>query len=172
MPYKSNMEQAGRAIHAARVRGLQMAGDRLIRGVVKRLAGGYTTGQWVSGTNTSSVVRTEPMRLRGIWTVLVGTSIDDPPYPLFWEVGFNQRQVAWKNEKGQWVSPKYIKRGKDLVLNPTKFVRKERWGPALREDAEHIQAAFVRGFRKALDANGNLRVAGTVRLRDVAEAAD
>ena len=72
-------------------------------------------------------VATQPQRLRGVWTVLIGTSIDDPPYPVYWELGF-------------------------LSIFSNKWERVEVWGPALRDSADDAQRAFARVFRKTWDA--------------------
>jgi hypothetical protein len=171
--YKSNMKAVGIRFHNARTRGLQAAAQVVVNAVVLGLRGGYTTGEWVTGMNTGSVVTFGPFRSPTGWRILVGTSVKDPPYPLFWEVGFMQRQVAWKNKQGKWVSPKYIKRGGELVLNPTKFVRKPVWEPAFSGSVDRQVAAFSRAFRRTFGSG----VTVTAQLRppigeQVSEAAD
>lgn len=144
MSYRSNKAQVGRMLHEARVAGLTAAGMRIVRAVQDGLRGGYTSGAFVTGTNTSSVVMTEPQRLRGVWAVLIGTSIDDPPYPVYWELGH-------------------------LSIFSGRWERKEVWGPALRNNADKAQAAFVRVFRRTLDAS---RLAAIANAIETLEAAD
>jgi hypothetical protein len=145
MPYKSNLAAVGRALHQARSAGLTAAAQQVVNRVQTGLRGGYTSGAFVTGLNTSSVVKTEPMRLRGVWTVLIGTSIHDPPYPVYWELGH-------------------------LNIFSGRYERKEVWGPALRDSAEKAQAAFSRVFRRVLDAQRPFAVAAA--LDQMSEAAD
>ena len=136
--YKSNMAFVGRKLHEARTTGLEFAAQQVVNRVVRGLEGGYTSGAFVTGTNTSSVVATDPFRLRGVWTVLIGTSIDDPPYPVYWELGF-------------------------LSIFSNRWERKEVWGPALRDSADRARRAFQRGFRSVMEG-GSAQVAASVML--------
>lgn len=141
--YVSHKARVGRALHEARVQGMKAAAQQVVNQVQKGLRGGYTTGAFATGTASNSVVMTEPERLRGIWTILIGTSIDDPPYPVYWELGH-------------------------LNVFSAKWERKEVWGPALRDSADRAQRAFARVYKAhlsgglaalAADAAGDLMAA-------------
>lgn len=145
--YRSNMAQVGRALHEARVHALKAAAQQVVNQVIRGLEGGYTSGAFVTGTNTSSVVATEPMRLRGVWTVLIGTSIDDPPYPVYWELGH-------------------------LNIFSNRWERKEVWGPALRDSAEKARAAYARVYKRMTQGGGSVAAAVTLLDSVYSEAAD
>jgi hypothetical protein len=145
MAYRSNLAAVGRALHQARVAGMNAAAQQIVNRVVRGLRGGYTSGAFVTGTNTSSVVATQPQRLRGVWTVLIGTSIDDPPYPVYWELGH-------------------------LNIFSGRWERKEVWGPALRDSADDAQRAFARVFRRTWEAGRALALADAMGQMD--QAAD
>jgi hypothetical protein len=124
--YKSNLRLVAGRTQRATDAGLRAAAQVIVNAVVRGLAGGYKSGKFVTGLNTASVVSTDPMTRFGERVILVGTSIKDPAYPLFWEVGFFSR---WSR----------------------KFERKEVWGPALRDNADRAQAAFARAARRAVE---------------------
>ena len=124
--YTSNLKVVKVLMDMATMQGLEFAANQIRNRVVLGLRGGYTSGQFVTGTNTGSVVTTEPQYLgMGRWRILIGTSINDPPYPLYWELGhFN--------------------------IFSRKFERKEVWGPALADGADAARKAFARGFNRSM----------------------
>ena len=123
--YKSNLRIVAKRLDKGTDAGLVAAGQQIVNGVQRGLRGGYKGGAFVTGTNTSSVVMTEPMTRFMERLVLIGTSIADPAYPLFWEIGhFN--------------------------IFTRKFERKEVWGPALRDNADKARAAFARAVKRAI----------------------
>lgn len=143
--YKSNMKAVGLAMHKARTLALQAAAQQVVNEVVDRLRGGYTSGAYVTGTNTSSVVTHGPFRAQGEWRILVGTSIADPPYPVYWELGH-------------------------LNIFMADWVRKPIWAPAFEDTIDRQVAAFTRVFRKNFAFGGG--VTARVTMPTFSEAAD
>ena len=55
--------------------------------VKRRLLEGYTSGAFTTGNAASSVARGEPQRDGDGFTIPVGSTQTNPPYPLYWELG-------------------------------------------------------------------------------------
>lgn len=104
-----------------------VAAATVIQNAVKRgLRGGYTSGDFVTGTNVNHVLRSEPEFRGGIGEIRVGTDLN-PCYPLFWEIGHYN-------------------------IFTRKFERKEVWGPAYHDSRDDAIAAFQRVFARGLAA--------------------
>ena len=87
--------------------------------VKRKLRGGYTSGQFVTGTVLNSVTRSEPVRTANGWKIVVGTNV---MYALYWELGhFN--------------------------LFMRRFVRVEHWRLAMIESRDLQREAFARVAR-------------------------
>lgn len=67
--------------------GLVASGYQYYNELKRRLAGGYTTGDYVTGNVLNSITVSPPFDRNGVRTVLIGTSQTDPPYPAYWEFG-------------------------------------------------------------------------------------
>jgi hypothetical protein len=124
--YRSNLRLVAARTERATDAGLRAAAQQIVNAVVRGLRGGYKSGRFVTGLNTASVVSTDPMTRFGERVILVGTSIADPAYPLYWEVGHNNR----------WTG---------------RFERKEVWGPALRDNADRARAAYARASKRMVE---------------------
>lgn len=156
MAYHSNVAPVkamlGRAARAGLVAAVQPPRTRVMRELKK----GFTTGKWRHAMEgiLGRVAVTPPFLRNGKLTILLGLrKFAGYEYGLAWELGFRQRLVVWFDEKRQqWVSPKTLRRRKkgggiEEVPNPTRFVRKEIWRPALLETAAQQQRAFVRAYQ-------------------------
>lgn len=107
--------------------------------VKRRLAGGYTSGDFVTGDALNHVGISVPVPDGDGWAIRVGSSLGDPtwtrgsgkaaPYPWFWEVGHHNV-----------------------------FTRKWEcvpiWGPALEATREQCTTAFARVYRRVMNAAG------------------
>lgn len=111
--------------------GLAAAAQVVVNRVKQDLRGGYISGDFVTGLNTASVIKTEPFTRGGERTILVGTSIHDPEYPLYWEVGH-------------------------VNAFTRKFERKEIWRPALMDTKERQYRAFQRVSARVMDLGMDL----------------
>jgi hypothetical protein len=100
MTWTSNLPRVQAAIDAAVCDGLT-AGARHYAGEVMRdLAGGYTSGAFVTGAVMRSVTVVPAVRVGDTYEALVGTNL---LYALFWEVGHQnlftrryERQEVWR----------------------------------------------------------------------------
>lgn len=88
--------------------------------VKRRLRGGYTSGQFVTGNVINSVTRSEPVKTPNGWRIVVGTNV---PYALYWELGhFN--------------------------LFMRRFARVEHWRLSMIDTQRQQQEAFGRVFKQ------------------------
>jgi hypothetical protein len=127
--YTSRIGAAKRLTERAIDAGLVAAAQVVVNRVKTDLRGGYRSGDFVTGLNTASVIKTEPFSRAGARTILVGTSITDPGYPLFWELGH-------------------------VSAFTRRFERKEVWRPALMDTKEQQYRAFVRVSARVMAGGG------------------
>jgi hypothetical protein len=93
----------------------------------RRLRGGYTSGQFVTGNAINSITRSEPVRTANGWKIVVGTNV---LYMLYWELGhFN--------------------------LFMRRFARVEHWRLTMIDTRAQQQEAFTRVFRQYAGAPGS-----------------
>ncbi len=84
MSWKSNVAAVSRRLEAADRAGLIAMQGIVYNEVKRRLRGGYTSGDFVTGHNWDAVTRGEPERTADGHIGKVGTNV---PYALFWELG-------------------------------------------------------------------------------------
>lgn len=122
MPYASSLAAVEAQMNRARDAGLIAAAQVVVNRVKEKLAGGYTSGAFVTGHVLNSVTRTEPADENGVRVIRVGSNVN---YALFWELGH-------------------------VNLFTRKFERVEKWVPALVETAQQQADAFARVFARFL----------------------
>lgn len=117
------------AVRIAQAKGLYAAALVLQNAVKRGLAGGYTSGNFVTGTNIKHVLISEPsFNPDGSGEIRVGTDLN-PCYPLFWELGhFN--------------------------IFTRKYERVEVWRPAYEENRQAAIEAFRRVFKRWVNTFG------------------
>lgn len=86
--WKSNLPELERRLADAQRGGLIGAAQVGLNAIRRALRGGYTSGEYVTGTSANSFTRTEPAQENGVWSVRIGTPL---LYPLFWELGWHDR---------------------------------------------------------------------------------
>jgi hypothetical protein len=114
----------GDRFEGAAARGLFAAAYVYYDEIKRRLAGGYTTGAWVTGQLLNSIAIQPPALEGGDLVARVGTPVR---YALYWELGHNN-------------------------VFTRRFERQERWFPAAIDTQPEQQAAFVRAFTDGLTA--------------------
>jgi hypothetical protein len=119
MGYQSNLPTVLSQMQRGRAAGLLAAAAVVENRVKQQLAGGYTSGRFVTGHVLASVNHSEPEVAGPTGYILVGT---DVMYALFWEVGHNN-------------------------LFTRKHERVEVWVPALFSTRAEQLAAYQRAFR-------------------------
>ena len=122
MPYRSNLPGVTAQMDRARDAALIASAQIVINEVKEKLAGGYTSGLFVTGNVLNSVTRTEPIDENGVRTIRVGTNVN---YALFWEIGHRN-------------------------LFSRRFERKEVWVPALLSTAQRQADAWARTYARFL----------------------
>ena len=120
MAYQSNLAAVQAQMHRARDAGLIAAAQVVVNAVKEDLAGGYTSGAFVTGNVLNSVTRTDPTDENGVRVIRVGSDVD---YALFWEIGHRN-------------------------LFTRRFERNEVWVPALLRTAQQQADAFARVFAR------------------------
>ena len=126
MSYQSNLPQVTARHKAATAAGLLAAAAVVETKVKESLAGGYTSGAFVTGNVMNSVNHSEPEIGPNGAFILVGT---DVMYALYWEVGhFN--------------------------LFTRKFERVEKWMPAFLGSRAEQMAAFQRVYARLMGGGG------------------
>lgn len=127
----SRMDQAAR-------NGLTAAANVYRNAVKRELAGGYTSGKFVTGHGINAVTQTAPERESGGLALRVGTNAKGPndySYPLGWELGhFN--------------------------IFSGRYERVPIWLPALTTALPEMQAALARVYRRTM-TEGAIPTLGT-----------
>jgi hypothetical protein len=118
--YTSNFASVRAQMEQARDAGLIAAAQVVINDEKRRLAGGFTSGLFVTGNILNSVTRTEPADENGVRVIRVGTNV---VYAAPWELGH-------------------------VNLFSRKFERVETWVPALFSTAQQQALAFARVFAR------------------------
>ncbi len=121
--WNSNLPELNRRFDLAQQKGLR-AGAEVLRNAIKRkLRGGYTSGQFVTGNVINSVTISNAERVGGVWAIRVGSNL---MYALYWELGhFN------------------------LFLN--RFIRVEKWRIAWLESRNEVREAYTRVATRVLE---------------------
>ena len=124
MSYKGGLadfyrKRRTRATHAALKASAQVIVNGLKEPKPQGLRGGYTTGDFITGTLLNSIFISEPFQgANGTWFVLVGTNL---AYALYWEVGH-------------------------VNLYTRKYERQERWRPTLLRKIDQAVAVYHRAY--------------------------
>lgn len=136
MSYTSNLAtveaQMNRALDAALIAAVQVPLNR----VKEQLAGGYTTGDFVTGASVNHATRTDPTTENGVRVIRFGTDLD---YNLDWELGFVPARGVFSPGIGR------------NTQGPIGLQRKEIWVPALFDTAQQQALAFGRTFVRFMD---------------------
>lgn len=88
------------------------------------LAGGYTSGDFVTGNLLNSIFTTEPQQDTEGWSIYVAT---DLMYAVYWEYGHY-----------------------NIFLR--RYIREERWRPTLARKQDDVFAAFRRVYDRMMSA--------------------
>jgi hypothetical protein len=94
--------------------GLIAAAETYMAPVKERLQEGYTTGRYTTGNAANSVARGEPEVSGDGAAIAVGSTQVSPPYPLYWEVGF-QSAFSGKAERVEIWVPAMVEMRQQLV---------------------------------------------------------
>lgn len=125
--FTDNSDKFYEASRRARIDGLFAATQIVINAVKRGLRGGYTSGNFVTGTVINSVTRSEVEEsLDGSMEQRVGSNL---PYALFWELGHHN-------------------------VFTRKFERVEIWVPAVTGNLEQIRSAYARAYVASLKRSG------------------
>ena len=128
MPYTGGLALVFRTRHDKAVDGALKVGAQVIVNGLKDskplgLRGGYTSGDFVSGTLLNSIFISEVFKSASGKFRLIGTNLD---YALFWEVGhFN--------------------------LFTQRYERQERWRPTLLRKLDQAYEAYHRAYATAMN---------------------
>jgi len=112
---------------AAQQAGLRASAYIVYNAVKRALAGGYTSGDFVTGNVINSVTIGAVFEEAGIFGVRIGSNVN---YALFWEVG------GWN-------------------VFTRKFERVEIWRPALIDTRDEQAAAFARAYKRSMLGQGS-----------------
>jgi len=111
MPWTSRIPQMQAALDRAIQDGLNAGAQHYANEEKRELAGGYTSGDFVTGNVLNSVTVVPAQRVGAAWEARVGTNV---MYALFWEIGH-------------------------LNLFTRRFERVETWRPVLVREAGRIR---------------------------------
>ena len=126
MPYTGSMAGTFAARHRrATDAALEAGAQELINGLKEQkpqgLAGGYTSGAFVTGNLLNSITATEPLRGPGGSAFIY--VMTDVPYARYWEEGH-------------------------VNLFTRKYEREERWGTTLLRKMDDIHEAYARVYKR------------------------
>ena len=102
--------------------GLIAAAETYMAPVKERLQRGYTSGDFTTGNAANSVARGEPEVTSDGAEIAVGSTQVDPPYPLYWEVGF-QSVFTGKHERVEVWVPTMVQMRDHLVAVAAQEIR-------------------------------------------------
>ena len=168
MSYRSNRPAVRALLDRATDAGLLAAASVVQREVKRRIAPGYTTGEYVTGTALNNVIVSRPATEGLARVIRVGApamarnretgETESLMYILHWELG-------WRPAFGARVYDAETDRG-SLVQDagPRRLLRKEIWRPSLFDTRVAQQREFVGAFRGAWF--------GAPVVRPTSEAAD
>jgi hypothetical protein len=108
--------------------GLIAAAEVYVTEVKERLEKGYTSGAFVTGNNANAVARGEPEVSGDGVAIQVGSRQVDPPYPLYWELGFHSVFTGKYERVEVWV--------------PTLMELRERMTRIVAEEIKAIDGAL------------------------------
>jgi len=120
--YRSNIPRLVDALRRARADALIAATQVHINGFKRALAGGYTSGDFVSGNTLNHVTRTDPQDIGDEMRIAVGTNL---MYNLYWELGH-------------------------INLFLRRFVRVEIWLPTFLQNATRAARVYAAYLKNAI----------------------
>lgn len=112
--WKTNIPEINRVLLQSRGPALIVAAQILINAVKRGLRGGYTSGDFATGTSVNHVTRTDPVAIGDEMKLAVGTNL---LYDLMWEIGHHN-------------------------LYTGRYERVEVWVPALHASAVQMKNAY------------------------------
>lgn len=130
--WSSNARQVFEALEEGSRLGVTAMLSVVANEVKRKLAGGYTSGDFVTGLVSSSVTWSDPKMIAGVMTGYVGTNL---LYALYWEMGHHNTFTR-------------------------KFERVEIWVPALLSTGPEQQRVFFAQMESVLGTIPNLITKG------------
>jgi len=83
--------------------GLIAAAESAVTDQKELLERGYTSGAFVTGNNVNAVARGEPVVTPHGGSIAYGSRQTDPPYPMYWELGFMSAFTGKHERVETWV---------------------------------------------------------------------
>jgi hypothetical protein len=142
--YTSNLAAVRTQMNRALDAGLIAAAQVPLNAIKKALAGGYTTGDYVTGASVSAATRTDPTDENGVRVIRIGTKLG---YNRDWEMGFVPARGVFSPGLGR------------ATQGPIGFRRKEIWVPNFFGTANEQALAFGRTFVRFMDQGPRLNAA-------------
>lgn len=122
--WQSNIPAVLTRLQVAKRDALIVAAQLYVNEMKRRLAGGYTSGDFVTGATVNHVTRTAPrVEPGGEVSIGVGTNL---PYNLYWELGFHS-------------------------IFTRRFERVELWVPTFRALAPQMAQLYSRLVKRSLE---------------------
>lgn len=119
--WDSMLDRFNRGFDEGCQKGLIAASHIATNELKRRLRGGYTSGQFVTGNSINSITRSEPYKTSYAgWRIVIGTNV---MYMLFWELG----------HINYWL---------------VDYVRVEHWRLTMIDTRQQQTEAFTRVFRQ------------------------
>ena len=112
--WRSNLGAFIGATERAMKAGVIAAAELYVGDVRPQLLEGYKTGDFVTGNAANSVQRGEPSVSGDGVEIPVGSTQVNPPYPMYWELGFMSAWTGKAERKEIWVPT--------MVQNRDKYV--------------------------------------------------
>lgn len=128
--WRSNLGAFEMATDRAIRSGLIVAAELYAGDVREQLKDGYTSGAYTTGNAANSVQRGDVERTGSMYSIPVGSTQVDPPYPLYWEVGHINL---------------FVKRGGGSVMGG--YVRMPIWEPTMVQNRMRYYAAVAEEIR-------------------------
>jgi hypothetical protein len=126
--WRSNLGAFEGATERAIRAGLIAAAEQYVGDVRPALQRGYTSGAFTTGNAANSVARGDVERDGDGYSIPVGSTQVNPPYPLYWEVG-HQNLFTGKTERVEvWV--------------PTMVQNRDRYVAAVTEEIRAVDGAL------------------------------
>ncbi len=119
--------------------GLIAAAEVYTTEIKRRLLHGYTSGDFVTGNNVNHVDRDpECTPIPGGFTISVGSTQTNPPYSMYWELGFVPARGVFSPGVGS------------VTQGPVGVQRKEVWVPTMQEMHKQLEGVIAEEI-KAVD---------------------
>lgn len=126
--WRSNLGAFEGATERAIRAGLIAAAELYVGDVRPELQKGYTSGAFTTGNAANSVQRGDVERESGGYSIPVGSTQVNPPYPLYWEVGHHNLFTGKQERVEIWV--------------PTMVSNREKYVNAVAEEVRAVDGAL------------------------------